>query len=434
MTKTIEINLRTCGTAEIRKATVYARRMQFEPFVRWNAKTAATVTPNQDLRDKLIAAYGRAVITIEYQARNTGSSTDSSSQGQDSSDDFDFDSTDDSTTDTKKADVKRPEVELNLSQLGSLGETITDAIKRAMDSAMDHADAAAAAASGGQRTPNLVIKVNTKQYEASGDKPRHCLFKHLLLLASTRNPDGTLGNYYLYGPAGSGKTTAAKQVADTLGMSFYFTSAVHDEFKLTGFVNAGGSLVRSTFRDAYENGGVFLFDEIDRSNPSAVAVFNAALANGHMDFPDGKVERHKDCLILAAGNTVGLGGDAEYSTAQKLDGASTDRFEYLHFPVDETMERAATPREHDGWLEIVRSVRRKAAEVKLRGRPIATPRSTFRGVTLLSMTDETTGQPLYTRNEVIDLTIRKGLPKSAWDKIKPTGYQPSKLSDEYAAA
>lgn len=92
-------------------------------------------------------------------------------------------------------------------------------------------------------------------------------------------------NVYLYGPAGSGKTTGAAQAAKALGLEFYFTGKLSDEYGLLGFKNATGETVRTPFREAYEHGGLFLFDEYDGSNPNAVVAMNAALANKICSFP-----------------------------------------------------------------------------------------------------------------------------------------------------
>ena len=48
---------------------------------------------------------------------------------------------------------------------------------------------------------------------------------------------------FLTGPAGSGKNFLCKQVADALDLKFYFTNAVTQEYKLTGFTDAS-ALVR----------------------------------------------------------------------------------------------------------------------------------------------------------------------------------------------
>lgn len=82
----------------------------------------------------------------------------------------------------------------------------------------------------------------------------------LLMVANGTSP-------FLVGPAGSGKTTLAEQVATCLNRPFYMASRVTSEYKLVGFVDANGKTVRTQFREAYEHGGVFLFDEVDASDP-----------------------------------------------------------------------------------------------------------------------------------------------------------------------
>ena len=130
----------------------------------------------------------------------------------------------------------------------------------------------------------------------------------------------------MVGPAGSGKTTAAHEAAKALGIPFYFTGAIDSAYKLTGFIDAQGRTVRTAFREAFEHGGVFLFDEMDSSMPAALLAFNAALANGHADFPDGIIKRHPDFRAIAACNTFGGGANRQYVGRMQLDAASLDRF------------------------------------------------------------------------------------------------------------
>jgi cobaltochelatase CobS len=92
----------------------------------------------------------------------------------------------------------------------------------------------------------------------------------------------------LVGPAGSGKTTLARQIAEALDRPFYMAARVTSEYKLTGFIDAAGKAVQTDFRRAYEKGGVFLFDEIDASDADALTAFNAPLANDVADFPTAK--------------------------------------------------------------------------------------------------------------------------------------------------
>lgn len=133
---------------------------------------------------------------------------------------------------------------------------------------------------------------------------------------------------YLVGPAGSGKNVLCKQVAEALGLNFYFSNAVTQEYKLTGFTDAMGNYQESQFYKAFKNGGLFMLDEMDASIPEVLVILNAAIANRYFDFPApiGYVEAHPDFRVIAAGNTVGQGADYEYVGRQQLDAASLDRF------------------------------------------------------------------------------------------------------------
>jgi hypothetical protein len=69
--------------------------------------------------------------------------------------------------------------------------------------------------------------------------------------------------------------------------------------EMLGFIDAAGNYHRTPFRDAYEHGGIYTFDEVDRSDPVALLAVNPHLANGVATFPDGQIKRHKDCLIVS---------------------------------------------------------------------------------------------------------------------------------------
>jgi len=146
---------------------------------------------------------------------------------------------------------------------------------------------------------------------------------------------------WLHGPPSSGKSTIADKIATALGLPFYFTGAIDNEFKLAGFVDAQGRIVNTQFRRAFTEGGVFLFDEIDRSLPNAVLPFNGMLANGWGDFPGNseRVYAHKDFVCLVGANTNGSGGTELISGAYKQDAAFCDRFAMLDFPIDRDLER-----------------------------------------------------------------------------------------------
>lgn len=133
---------------------------------------------------------------------------------------------------------------------------------------------------------------------------------------------------FLTGPAGSGKNVLCQQVAKALGLDFYFSNAVTQEYKITGFTDANGVFHESQFYKAFKNGGLFMLDEMDASIPEVLIILNAAIANRYFDFPApiGFVEAHPDFRVIAAGNTFGHGADYEYVGRNQLDMASLDRF------------------------------------------------------------------------------------------------------------
>ncbi|MDO4290990.1 MAG: AAA family ATPase [Eggerthellaceae bacterium] len=149
----------------------------------------------------------------------------------------------------------------------------------------------------------------------------------------------------LVGPAGSGKNFAVSQIAQGLGLPMYYTNNATNEFKLTGFIDAGGAYRDTEFYKAFKTGGVFFLDEIDNSDPSALIVINSALANGYMAFPHETIRRHPDFRCVAAANTWGRGSNLQYVGRNVLDGATLDRFDMVFFDYDRKLERALYPSE-----------------------------------------------------------------------------------------
>ena len=152
---------------------------------------------------------------------------------------------------------------------------------------------------------------------------------------------------YLSGEAGTGKNVICKQVAEALNIPFYFTNAVTQEHKLTGFIDAGGHYHETQFYKAFKDGGLFFLDELDASIPEVLIILNAAIANRYFDFPTGKVTAHKDFRLIAAGNTFGTGADNVYSGRYNLDGASMDRFNVIPIKYSDKIERAITDNDKD---------------------------------------------------------------------------------------
>lgn len=142
-------------------------------------------------------------------------------------------------------------------------------------------------------------------------------------------------NIMLVGPAGCGKSHLAEQVAEALGLDYSSVSCSSDMSSsvLTGWLlpSDGGKFeyAPSDFINLYENGGVFLLDEMDAADPSILLIINQALANGRITIPQRKgntvVKRHPNFIAVAATNTFGRGGNLMYSR-ERLDESTIDRF------------------------------------------------------------------------------------------------------------
>lgn len=204
----------------------------------------------------------------------------------------------------------------------------------------------------------VTVKLPERPELHTPDAPRHAVFKELLGAVAAGL------NVLLVGPAGCGKTHVAEQVAEALGASFRFTGAVSSEYKLLGFVDAQGRTVQTEYRRAYENGGLFLWDELDASAPAALLAFNAGLANGHQDFPDAIVKRHENFRAIASANTYGNGADRLYVGRNQLDAASLDRFYVIPMDYDTTLERQLFG--DSDWTDFCHRVRAAVRLLKLR--------------------------------------------------------------------
>ena len=150
----------------------------------------------------------------------------------------------------------------------------------------------------------------------------------------------------------SGKNHTVEQIAKEKGWEFYFTNSVQQEYKVTGFVDAGGVFHDTEFYKACtsENECIFFLDEIDASIPEVLVLLNAAIANGYFEFPSGRVKWNKKRLhFVCAGNTVGSGADEMYTGRMVIDQATLDRFAFVPYDYDRNIELKIT----DGNVEFV---------------------------------------------------------------------------------
>ena len=196
-----------------------------------------------------------------------------------------------------------------------------------------------------QQPRRIEVKLpNEEVHEVEGEQ--HELFEKILKYV-------TIGEeIFLPGPTGCGKTHICQQIADALKKEFRFMSCSGgmSEGHLLGRllpIGKTGSFkyVVSEFVKAYENGGLFLLDEMDASDDNVLLCLNSALANGKMHIPN-RVEkayavRHPEFVMVGAANTFGTGANRDYCGRNKLDGATMNRFQAgtIAMDYDERLER-----------------------------------------------------------------------------------------------
>ena len=228
----------------------------------------------------------------------------------------------------------------------------------------------------------------------------------------------SLGHHlYLVGPAGCGKSTMSKQLAGELGLEYSFMSLCEETTKtdIVGYKSPhDGLVVKTPFRERYENGGVIFLDEYDASNPNIVILLNAALSDDYGYFPDGNVRKHPDFRCVAAGNTIGSGANRLYMGRSPVDGAAKDRFVFISMDYDEALERSLT--DNQPWVTDILSIRKAIQDLGISH--IVSPRATIQGAQALNAGIE--------YQEVLDMYVWKGLDQATIMKISDRALKSAK--------
>lgn len=218
----------------------------------------------------------------------------------------------------------------------------------------------------------------------------------------------------MVGPAGTGKSTIAKQAADALGIAYGAISLNPQTPKsdLFGYKDANGNYHGTVFRERCDKGGLMNLDEFDNGHGGIMAGLNMALANGYVAFPDGMVQIHDDFLCVAGANTDGRGAKDGY-IRQRLDYATLDRFTVVHVGYDEKLEAElirGTGIAKDDGVKVLTAVRQARANVQAAGMDLVySPRAS------LSMARGLLGGLPWER--VVSSRLRRGLTDQEWAKV-----------------
>lgn len=259
---------------------------------------------------------------------------------------------------------------------------------------------------GKEKPENDAPKVTPKVVEVVKDEDgvvRHEKYQQILTCIESDIP------VFLVGPAGSGKNHTLEQIAKDLELDFYFTNSVQQEYKITGFIDAGGTYHETEFYKAFTNGGIFFLDEIDASIPEVLVLLNAAIANKYFEFPTGRVTAHEDFRVVAAGNTVGNGADEQYSGRLVLDQATLDRFAIIEFDYSMKVENFLAK----GNIELVSFIRGLRQQAKDKG-----IRATF-SYRCITMVTKLEGK--MELSEILAIAVFKGFDKDTTNTFKAQG-------------
>lgn len=227
-------------------------------------------------------------------------------------------------------------ISAELSALGKIGEMLAPNIvaaanveanmqaKKVLNAAIDEAVKRVEESGGGACK---IVEYHTARGVYKSEKNE---VSHAKIETVTKAVEAGIG-VYLYGPAGTGKSYLARQVAKRLGLDYYEDSKIENVFDLKGFIDADGHYIETAFYKAYTRGGLLFLDELDASTPAALTCINNAIANKGFTFPNDYKEKHPDFRLIAAGNTIGHGAardkyGIEYCARNTLDAATLTRF------------------------------------------------------------------------------------------------------------
>ena len=177
-------------------------------------------------------------------------------------------------------------------------------------------------------------------------------------------------NIMLVGPAGTGKTAMAHQIAKALFEASPdlggFRNKSDPALKRATIVSCHGDMMpsdivgpmvpnvstgeehyrRSLATFIYENGGVLVLDEFDTLPTESAVSLNSALASTEWLLPNGEtIIRSPDFVCVAICNTFGEGRDNQYNSRNKIDSATLNRFASGYVVIDycPQIEKAICP-------------------------------------------------------------------------------------------
>lgn len=254
----------------------------------------------------------------------------------------------------------------------------------------------------------MTTKQNQKDFRLELGNFKHKAYERVKTYVTLRE------NIWMYGEAGTGKNYTAEQIARDLGLEFYMVAKAENKSDLEGYCDAMGKYHPSQLYHAVTKGGVFLFDEIDMSEPDAVGVANALLANGKFTFPghDLPTPIHPDFVFLAGANSNGHTHDDKYTARATLDAATLTRFVMVKFGYDTALEELI-------YKDAVAKLEGTEDEIRKKSLALALAFKNFNKTRELSI-DYDDGLIVSTRalTKILRIVSKSDIPQSdIWDEV-----------------
>jgi hypothetical protein len=257
------------------------------------------------------------------------------------------------------------------------------------------------AASAAPAGPSVVhVQINKAEPRPLSAARSHAMLGKLLTLAGVVSPvTNKRLNIMMVGPAGTGKTMLANQVAESFGVPFGTIngSAGVTEGKLLGTMTPNLSTGEMVYQPSelvkiWRDGGVYLLDEIDANDENVLLCLNNLIDATRWQAPNGEwFDRSPNGYLIANANTYGLGANRIYSGRTQLDAAFLDRWLQVEIGYDLALDRSICANS-----EIVERIH--AAREVLASRPQIRRWLTMRG---LLTADALVGQAAYTVPEAL---------------------------------